>query len=417
MGVETIKLTPDQYNECRKALWGKLPAYLKAEGELIGKNRLRCFRCSSEVEFKGDFWQCGECGAVGEPVTAAAALHPELDDFDRFRYVFGLLGLPFPFLRTVEAEELMDMDFPVRHSLVEGLLGQGVYLLAGAAKIGKSWLALDLADHVSRGEPFWGRRVEQGAVLYLSLEDTYERLQSRLCRVADASPGPVVFCTDCARAGEGLEEQLRRQAEDRPELRLIIVDTLQKVRRTSTENYSYSADYEVISAFKRLADEKGLTVLIVHLTRKEEAGDAMNMVSGTMGLNGAADGTLVLWKPARVGSGAFLQVTGRDLPDQRLRLELDRETMRWRFLGAEEEADGPADDPLLLRLLAFVREEGDFEGTASELLARLGLEGELSPVGFSRRLRPLAAALEDRGAALRFSRGSKARLLTLRRMG
>ena len=110
-------------------------------------------------------------------------------------------------------------------------------------------------------------------------------------------------------------------------------------------------------------------------------------------------------------------MTGRDLPDQRLRLELDRETMRWRFLGAEEEADGPADDPLLLRLLAFVREEGDFEGTASELLARLGLEGELSPVGFSRRLRPLAAALEDRGAALRFSRGSKARLLTLRRMG
>ena len=409
-------LTTEQFCECRAALWGGLKRLLKAENMLVNDCQFRCFRCGQVLELQpNEIWVCDKCGAEGEPITLLRARHPEMDDFERFRYAYGVVGRTFPFLRTVEAEALMDMDFPSRHYLVDGLLGQGIYILAGAAKIGKSWLALDLADHVGRGEAFWERKVQQGGVLYLSLEDTYERLQSRLCRVSDAQVGRVFFCNDCARAGEGLEEQLRRQVEDRPELRLIIVDTLQKVRRTSTENYSYSADYEVISAFKRIADEKGLTVLIVHHTRKQETTDTMDMVSGTMGLNGAADGTLVLWKPTRVGNTALLQVTGRDLPDQRLRLELDRETMRWRCLGLEEETEPPKADPLLLSVLASVKEEGDFEGTASELLERLGLEERMNAASFSHKLRPLKAALEDHGVELAFERSVKGRILTLRR--
>lgn len=410
-------ITADQLRACRKALYGKMESYLRAEKLLLPDGRVRCLRCGGSAGLCGENWLC-ECGAAGELMDTAAMLYPELDDFARLERIYAVLHMKFPYLRTVEAEELLEMEFPGKPALVEDLLGQGVYLLAGAAKIGKSWLALDLADRVSRGEYFWGRRTEQGSVLYLSLEDTYQRLQGRLSRVSDSEPGALIFATDCARAGEGLEEQLRSQCEARPDLRLIIVDTLQKVRRTSTENYSYSADYEVMSAFKRLADEMGITVLVVHHTRKEESSDAMNMVSGTMGLNGAADGTLVLFKPVRSGTTAFLQVTGRDLPDQRLRLEMDKASMRWTCLGPAEDGEGETElEPVLLRAAQLIREEGPFEGTATELLARLAPEGRLSPSALSRKLKVNAAALEDRlGLCVRFSRDQNTRRLSLRQV-
>ena len=410
-------VTKEEYQDCRRELLGKLEPWLKAEGLLLSPGRMRCVQCGEETPFSGIVWQCPRCGAMGELLETAAILYPGIDDYQLLRTVYRKLGMKFSLLDTVGAEDLMEMEFPLRPFLVEDLLGQGVYLLAGAAKIGKSWLALDLAQHVSTGEDFWGRRVTRGEVLYLSLEDTYERLQSRLSLVTDGSPGPIALCIECSRAGEGLEEQLARQIAARPGLRLIIVDTLQKVRRSTTENYSYSADYDVISTFKRLADAHGITVVIVHHTRKEDAGDAFNMVSGTMGLNGAADGTLVLYKPVRCGDEALLQVTGRDLPDQRLRLQMERTHMRWLCLGsAEDTEDGPAVDPILLSCARLVREEGSFEGTASELLERLAPDSGTNAAALGRKLNANAAQLARLGVRMETRRSTGGRSIRLEAM-
>ena len=107
--------------------------------------------------------------------------------------------------------------------------------------------------------------------------------------------------------------------------KLIIVDTLQKVREAVSDSYSYSSDYEVIGKLKQFADRYGVCVLIVHHTRKQPAGDSFEMISGTTGLLGCADGALLMQKEKRTDSRATLEVVGRDQPDQRLYLS---KTMR-----------------------------------------------------------------------------------------
>lgn len=99
-------------------------------------------------------------------------------------------------LKVVPAEELLDTTFMPTGTLVDGLLGQGIYILAGAPKVGKSWLVLLLANQVSRGEPVWELKTEKCGVLYISLEDTFQRIQKRLNDVSGGTPGPIWLATE-----------------------------------------------------------------------------------------------------------------------------------------------------------------------------------------------------------------------------
>lgn len=96
--------------------------------------------------------------------------------------------------------------------------------------------------------------------------------------------------------GSGLDEQLEKSVREHGDTKLIIVDTLQKVREMVSDNYSYSSDYEVIGKLKQFADRHGVCSLIVHHTRKQPAGDSFEKISGTTGLSGCADGALIMQK-------------------------------------------------------------------------------------------------------------------------
>ena len=111
----------------------------------------------------------------------------------------------------------------------------------------------------------------------------------------------------------------------------MISGTLQKVREAVSDSYSYSSDYEVIGKLKQFADRYGVCVLIVHHTRKQPAGDSFEMISGTTGLLGCADGALLMQKEKRTDSRATLEVVGRDQPDQRLYLSKEQESLSTRI--------------------------------------------------------------------------------------
>ena len=115
--------------------------------------------------------------------------------------------------------------------------------------------------------------------------------------------------------GSGLDEQLEKFAREHSDTKLIIVDTLQKVREMVSDNYSYSSDYEVIGKLKQFADRHGVCILIVHHTRKQPAGDSFEKISGTTGLSGCADGALIMQKEKRTDGKATLEISGRDQPD------------------------------------------------------------------------------------------------------
>ncbi|WP_349293136.1 AAA family ATPase [Intestinimonas timonensis] len=205
-----------------------------------------------------------------------------------------------PYFATVTLDELMDNVFEGKSAVIENLLYTGAYILAGAPKIGKSFLVAQIAHHISTGQDLWGYKTHQGTVLYLALEDDESRLQRRMFRMFGVEgTSSLHFATNAKMIGGGLDEQLEKFVREHSDTKLIIVDTLQKVREAVSDSYSYSSDYEVIGKLKQFADRYGVCVLIVHHTRKQPAGDSFEMISGTTGLLGCADGALLMQKEKR----------------------------------------------------------------------------------------------------------------------
>lgn len=154
-----------------------------------------------------------------------------------------------------------------------------------------------LAYHVSTGTPLWNYTTRKGTVLYLALEDDYRRLQERLYRMfGTESTDNLYFSVSAGQLGKGLDEQLARFVAEHPDTKLIIIDTLQKVREVGGDNYSYANDYQIMARLKSFADAHYICMLLVHHTRKQNADDKFDMISGTNGLLGAADGAFLLQK-------------------------------------------------------------------------------------------------------------------------
>ena len=196
---------------------------------------------------------------------------------------------------TMSMSELYETVYPSRPPIIDGLLYPGTYLLAGAPKIGKSFLVAQLAYYVSTGLPLWEYSVNKSTVLYLALEDDYKRLQDRMFRMFGVESTENLHFATCAKQiGNGLEAQMNLFLHEHPNTRLIIIDTLQKVREISSEAYSYASDYEIVGKLKQFADQFGICLLLVHHTRKQSANDKFEMISGTTGLLGCADGAFLL---------------------------------------------------------------------------------------------------------------------------
>lgn len=228
----------------------------------------------------------------------------------------------------------------------------------GAPKVGKSFFTLQLAYHVSTGTQLWNYPVSKGAVLYLALEDDYRRLQERLYRMFGTENTPDLhFSVTAHQLGKGLNEQLQGFVREHPNTKLIIIDTLQTVREVSSENYNYSSDYEVITGLKKFADSVGICLLLVHHTRKQKSNDTFDMISGTNGLLGAADGAFILHKEKRTSNKATLEVSGRDQQEQKILLVSNEETLSWDFDSAETELWKTPPEPLLERVAEFITAE------------------------------------------------------------
>lgn len=241
-------------------------------------------------------------------------------------------------LEVISMDELYDTIYPPKIPIVDGLLYNGMYLFVGAPKVGKSFFMAQLGYHISKGAPFWGNPVEKGSVLYLALEDDYARLQKRLSRMFGVeSTDNFFFATKSKTLNEGLEEQLNQFVKEHQDARLIIIDTLQKVREVAGDKFGYGSDYDIVTKLKRFSDTHNICLLAVHHTRKMESSDSFDMISGTNGLLGAADGAFVMQKQKRTENKAILEVAGRDQQDQRLELNFNRELCVWELVKTETE--------------------------------------------------------------------------------
>ena len=239
--------------------------------------------------------------------------------------------------KAITAEELLSTPLPPVKWIVPGLLPAGLALFAGPSKAGKSWLTLWLCLQVAQGKPVWGREIAPRTVLYLSLEDTLNRLQDRLFRLvgSEDTPERLILQTECPGIGQGLEEQITSFLYNHSDTGLVVIDTLQKVRSCDQSGSMYASDYKDVSTLKSLADKYGICILLIHHLRKQAASDPFDQISGSNGLMGAADTTWVIQRK-RTSKNADIILTGRDL--DRRTLYLHEENCIW-LLDEEETAE------------------------------------------------------------------------------
>jgi RecA-family ATPase len=225
---------------------------------------------------------------------------------------------------------------PIKY-VVPGIFVEGLSLLCGKPKIGKSWLILSAALAVARGGVTLGDiRCTQGDVLHCALEDNERRMQSRMTKLIGglAQPWPprLTFCHDLPRLGAGGAEIIRDWIVSHPEALMVAIDPLAMIRSLKkVDESNYQSDYLALIELRTLANEHGIALPVVHHLRKAEADDPFDTISGTLGLTGAVDSMLVLKRES--GDSYTLHGKGRDLLEIEKAMAFDRDSCLWRVEG------------------------------------------------------------------------------------
>lgn len=241
------------------------------------------------------------------------------------------------------ASELQRVTFPDVRWAIPGLLPEGLTILAGRPKLGKSWLGLCVAVEIARGGLALGRvKVQQGEALYMALEDGDRRIKERLALILGDEPWPsgLHIVTEWPKLDFGGLALLEDWLDAHPLCRYVGVDTFKRVRpRPNAKARLYDDDYEAMQPLAAMARERAVAVMPVLHARKGEADDPLDMISGTTGLSGAADAAMVL-RRERGQADASLFLTGRDVEERDMALKWhgrDADYFHWEWIGEADD--------------------------------------------------------------------------------
>ncbi|MBV6867261.1 AAA family ATPase [Xanthomonas euvesicatoria] len=311
------------------------------------------------------------------------------------------LPLPKPDTGIYSAADLMTREFkPVQWAL-QDILPEGVTILSGPPKCGKSWLVYQACVAVATGTPLWAGRAPEiaGDALYIALEDNPRRMQRRLQKVIENIPSPNLARLHCVhdwpRSHEGVAK-IAAWIRANPETRLVVIDTLAAFRDSDPGRKSaYAFDYEVGESLKPLTREFNVSIVLVSHTRKQAATDYMQMVSGTQGLTGSVDNVIALERGKRGDFSGVLRVDGRDV-EEPVDLALSLEDGRWTYVGKVDEIERSRERndvieamvtlgvPSSAREIFDAMEPGAKYATVKMRLSRMLKAGEISksPIGY-----------------------------------
>ena len=268
-------------------------------------------------------------------------------------------------LTVIDGETLMDMRIKPISFCIDSLLPQGVSLLCGAPKIGKSWLVLDWCVRIAKGEEVWNFKTAKGTTLYLCLEDNLSRIQQRLNEITDEVPNNVFFATSSCSLSDGLAEQIESFVAEHKDTVLVVIDTFLMIR-SKNKDTTYANDYQEIEKLKRLADKLKISLLLVHHLRKQGDNDPLNKISGTTGISGAVDTTFILDKSKRSQNNATMICTGRDIEYRELELNFSKDNHIWDLVSDSVESPEILLQDEMIQLIEFMKKVIIFKGTNTE---------------------------------------------------
>ena len=311
-------------------------------------------------------------------------------------------------LKMYSSEYIMNTPMKPIEYCVDGLISQGLFILAGAPKVGKSWLALDMCLSIAKGEKVLGKETLCGHAVYLSLEDSLIRLQNRLYELTDEPSDNLNFAIMAESISNGLPEQIEYCRKRFDDLKIVVIDTLQKVRNESES--SYSSDYKELSVLKSLADKLGIAIVLVHHTRKCSDSDPFNMISGSTGLSGCVDGSMVLIESKRGSRKAKLHCVGRDIENQEINVVF--ENSRWKV---SDDIKNVKPNYFSFAVHDFMVTQKTFKGSATQLAEKLSalLDKETFSNRVKKDLIQHAYELLDYGVTFESKRSNGQRIIIL----
>lgn len=317
-------------------------------------------------------------------------------------------------LSVIDSETLLDTRLAPTKFCIDTLLPEGLCILGGAPKIGKSWMVLDLCVHIAKGEDIWNLHTHKGSVLYLCLEDSHQRIKNRLNTITDEGSCDLYFATESKTMADGLCDQIREFYREHPDTVLVAIDTFQLIRDCTAEA-SYAGDYQDMQLLKHLAEELHITVLLVHHLRKLGDSDPLNKISGTTGLVGAADATWVLEKSKRASGNATLFCTGRDIENREMEFSFNRDTCTWKIERDSLTVPEMLLPPEMEALVSFARSIGSFHGGNTEFTDAFNTYTgfSLSVKGLKQMMNTYQFALEENGIFFESRRSNGKRYISL----
>ena len=268
----------------------------------------------------------------------------ENDDFDLKSLLSRSVNFPKKedLTRSISAVDLMNKSFPPINYLVKDYIAEGFTMFIGRPKVGKSWFLLQLAYHIASGLPFFEKNTIQGDVLYLSLEDGQQRLNSRL-KILNYSkiPSNLHFVFQCPKFDSQQKgtEILLRELEKLKNPKLIIIDTVQKIlsQNVRGSNTSYEKQYEQYGFIKDFAHEHGISIIgSGHQKKKKDEEEIYDTVNGSMAIQGSSDQMIIFTNNEKRKELYRLQTIGRDIIEQDITISKNSQTMQFHCEGTTE---------------------------------------------------------------------------------
>jgi RecA-family ATPase len=305
------------------------------------------------------------------------------------------------------ADSLSRMEFGSMNYIIPGFIAEGLTLFAGKPKIGKSWFLLHAAWAVScGGRTLGGIHCEEGDVLYAALEDNKRRLFRRMKKLFADVPWPkrLTFMCSMPRLAQGGIKSIRKWIEKSARPRLIIIDTLAMVRMPNNKDQStYDSDYAAVKELRDLAGERHVAIILVHHLRKAEADDRYDTVSGSLGLTGAPDTVMLIYRDT---AGIVLTAKGRDVEEIEKAVEFDKATCLWTIKGDAAQVRQSIERTVIFKTLEeagdealgpqqIAAETGMKTGNIRRLLSKMAKDGTVTKAGYGKYQQASKAADQD----------------------
>ena len=284
-------------------------------------------------------------------------------------------------IEAVTAAALDTMNIPPVEWLVDNILPVGISMIGAPSKYYKSFMALGLCVAICNGECFLNFNTHKHACLYFDLESTKRRPKDRLDKILGDAEKPdnlyiITGDDEPGRIGDGFEEQIELQLQAHPDIKLIIIDVFQLIRRPKkTGQDSYERDYEDLRVLKSIVDRHSIGLMLIHHTRKmKDPNDVFNELSGSVAIMGALDCSWVISKDDRFANEATLHITGRDLASEQYKIRFNRQSFRWEYVGTAEDIEMQRfqfeyeQSPVIYTIKRLLKQgAGHWEGSASDI--------------------------------------------------